>query len=378
MPGEPCSCNPELKTVILDRIANKGKITFAEFMDLALYFPGLGYYTSPDRKIGKEGDYYTSSCVHPLFGAILAKQIREFWDILGRTDGFAIVEFGAGTGYLARDVLSSLERSQPEFFDAASYTIVEASPSLVQTQQELLTNLPPGKAQWAAGIPEDIVGCVISNELVDAFPVHRVKQMGDGLLEIYVAAQGDRFVETLDAPSTPEIEAYLRRLEVQLGDGQEAEVNLAALRWLDTVAGALRRGFVLTIDYGYQSGDLYGPRFPRGTLLGYHCHQVSGNPYAAVGRQDLTAHVNFSALQRWGEDFGLVTTGFTNQMKFLLALGVVEELTALSQSDSVVALRGRLAAKTLFMPGGMGETFKVLIQHKGLASPFLTGLRSPW
>ncbi|MBI4320477.1 MAG: SAM-dependent methyltransferase [Chloroflexi bacterium] len=387
-----CGCNAELKRVVLDRIAEKGRITFAEYMDMALYYPELGYYTSPERKIGKEGDFYTSPCVHPIFGAMIAEQLHEMWEVMARPDGFTIAEFGAGTGFLAFDIMSTIRPFWPELFEAVRYVIVEASRHLVARQQEQMAALalPSGKVEWAQGIPRGMVGCVMSNELVDALPVHRVRHCasresrvgsrpgGEGLREIYVAADGDRLVEVLDEPATPEIVAYLDRLGVRLAEEQEAEVGLAALSWLREVAEALRRGFVLTIDYGYEAEELYGPRFPKGTLVGYRHHQVVTNAYEAIGRQDLTAHVNFSVLMRWGEELGLDTTGFTNQMRFLLALGIAEKAAAGRDAGSTEAIRRRLAARQLFMPGGMGEVFKVLIQHKGLERPQLRGLSAPW
>lgn len=366
-------------------IEEQGPITFARFMDLALYHPAEGYYTAPGRDIGPEGDFYTSANVHPLFGTMLAVQLYEMWELLGRPRPFTIVEYGAGTGLLAGDILSTLRDRRPLFLEATRYVIIEISTHLTEVQKESLTalDLPDKKVKWMKSLAEpgpSLLGCVLSNEVIDAFPVHRVKQIDSRLREIYVALSGDRFVELDGEFSRPELADYFAQAGIQLAEGQEAEVNLAALAWLEEVATALRRGFVLTIDYGYEARKLYGPRFPQGTLMGYRRHRTTVNPYQAIGRQDLTAHVDFSALRRKGREVGLETTGFTTQMKFLLALGILEEADRWQgeKGEEEDVLRAKLALKRLIMPGGMGEIFKVLIQHKNVENPCLKGLQEPW
>ncbi len=382
-----CLCNQVLKEHIRRVVEEQGPITFAHFMDLALYHPAEGYYTAPGRDIGPAGDFYTSANVHPLFGTMLAAQLYEMWELLGRPRPFTIVEYGAGTGLLAGDILSALRDRWPLFLEAACYVIIEISANLVGIQKENLAarGLPGGKVKWLKSLADfgpgsSFLGCVLSNEVVDAFPVHRVKQVEGRLREIYVALAGHRFVELDGELSRPELADYFAQAGVQLAEGQEAEVNLAALAWLEEVATALRRGFVLTIDYGYEARELYGPRFPQGTLLGYRQHRPTVNPYQAIGRQDLTAHVDFSALRRKGQEVGLETIGFTTQMKFLLALGILEEADRWQgeQREDEDVLRAKLALKRLIMPGGMGEIFKVLIQHKNVANPYLKGLQEPW
>ncbi len=358
-----------------EEIRAHGPITFARFMELALYCPGLGYYTSPRTRIGKEGDFYTSPHVHPLFGTLIAVQLREMWARLGEPAPFTVVEFGAGTGLMAGDVLRTVGERWPRFHRALRYVIIEASPApagaLAGEEAARFQRLDQVIAQRGP-----LTGCVLSNEVVDALPVHRVRREGEHLREIFVTLEDGGFAEVSGAPSTPALADYLAWLGVALADGQEAEVNLAALRWVEEVAGALERGFVLTVDYGYEARELYdSQRFPRGTLMAYHRHRATTDLYRAIGQQDLTAHVNFTALMRRGREVGLATTGFTNQMKFLIALGILEEAEQQAQSEPQRAIHHRLAAKRLIVPQGMGETFKVLIQHKGVDDPQLRGLR---
>ncbi|MBI4759134.1 MAG: SAM-dependent methyltransferase [Chloroflexi bacterium] len=381
---ENCLCRPALKELVRRRIRERGRITFAEYMALALYAPGLGYYTAPGRRIGKEGDYFTSPNVSPLFGAALARQLTQMWELLGRPVGFAVVECGAGTGLLAGDILKTLREALPELFAGLRYLIVEVSRPLAAVQRRRLgtLSLPRSKVQWFFDMahlirePLPLVGCVLSNEFVDALPVHRVRMVRGHLREIYVTLKDGRFVEVEGPVSASGLVEYFPALGVELVQGQEAEVNLAALRWLEQVGETLDRGFVVTIDYGYEAPELYDPRHLGGTLVGYRGHRLCTNPYEAVGRQDLTAHVDFTALVKHGEKAGLATTGITSQMMFLLSLGVLSEIDELP--DGLEARRERLAARHLIMPGGMGEVFRVLIQHKGVANPQLQGLASPW
>jgi len=341
-------------------------ITFAEFMRQAVQT----YYTAPGREPGRAGDFYTSVHVHPLFGAMLAAQLREMWELLDRPAPFTVVECGAGAGLLARDILAEAAR-WPDLHAALHYVPVDMQS-------------PPHKVGLARGfhtlaevVPRPVVGCVLSNEFVDALPVHRVRRVGGHLREVLVELDGDHFVEVLGEPSTPDLAAYLAWSDITLAEGQEIEVNLAALCWLEEVAALLARGFVLTIDYGYQATDLRAGRFPHGSLLAYRQHVAHTDLYQAVGEQDLTAHVNWTALMRRGEELGLRLVGLTSQARFLLALGILERAAAWSDDESQAA-RARRAAWQLVAPGGLGETFQVLIQCTGLETPRLRGLADPY
>jgi SAM-dependent MidA family methyltransferase len=367
--------DPQVLALIRDEIARRGPLTFARFMELALYAPGAGYYMRDAERIGARGDYYTSSNLHPLFGELIAKQLMQMARILGGAP-VTIIEQGAGRGALAFDIIQALVRA--DHLPPWTYVIVEQSPAMVACQQRLLAPvLSSARVAWAAGLPaEPADGCVVSNELVDAFPVHRVVQRDGALKEVFVDATAEGLVERLDAPSTPDLAAYLQRLGVTLIEGQQAEVNLAAVEWMRAVGRALRRGFVLTIDYGYPANDLYDPLRRRGTLLAYYQHRANEAFYQRVGRQDLTAHVDFTTLAWAGRDAGLEVEGFVDQTRFLLGLGAHESAERLIANAPDDAERERIVAgiRGLLDPQDMGRLFKVLVQRKGVAPSPLVGL----
>ena len=372
----------KLAQLILDRIRSRGEITFASFMEAALYEPGLGYYTSAGRKVGAEGDFYTSMNVHGAFGRMIAQEICRFWELLDSPAPFTLAEAGAGGGQLALDILDAICELNERLYGALVYRLIEKEPSLKQAQSARLARHAERLA-WSS--PEELAagelrftGCLISNELFDAMPVHIVEMTEQGLQELWVGADADGFCERLLAPSTPELAAYLARYQVRLLTGQRAEINLAAPDWIAAAAKALERGFVLTIDYGYLSEELYTPQRRNGTLLCYHRHSTNENPYLLVGEQDITTHINFSQLMEAGTDVGLATVWFGEQYRFLLGVGLVDELVrleALATTDQE-RLKHRLALKKLMLPeGGMGDTFKVLIQAKGVENPQLLCMR---
>ena len=255
-----------LRQILLDRIQKHGPMTFARFMEACLYEPGLGYYTSPGRKVGAEGDFYTSSNVHALFGRLLARELCRMWQEMGRPHTFQIVEMGAANGRLACDIMDGVRSLEPEFYRTVTYRLIEKEPSLREAQQTLLKDHASHLA-WST--PEELAegsvtftGCLVSNELVDAMPVHLVEMTAAGLQEVFVTADGEEFREILAPPSTPALASYLERIGATLGPGQRAEIRLAALDWLTGVAGALQHGFILTIDYGYLAPELYHKSHP--------------------------------------------------------------------------------------------------------------------
>jgi SAM-dependent MidA family methyltransferase len=367
-----------LQTIIHDRIRTEGRITFADYMAACLYEPGMGYYTSPGRKVGAEGDFYTSSNVHALFGRLMAREIVRMDELLGSPQRFDLVEAGAGNGRLARDILDYLSAESPALYERTACRLLETEPTLQQIQEEMLGH-HASRTSWSS--PEELssgrfslTGCLYSNELIDSFPVHLVEMTPQGLQEVYVTLGEDDLREELGEPSTPELAAYLKRVNITLVEGKRAEINLAAPRWLASVASSLQRGFVLTVDYGYEAMDLFSPARLGGTLLCYHRHQVEESPYLRPGEQDITSHVDFTTLMKYGEEVGVTTVWFGEQYRFLMAVGFMEEMLRLESSDvpPEEKLKARLLMKKLILPeGGMGDTFRVLVQAKGVEKPRL-------
>ena len=351
-------------------IVKNGPITFAEYMEACLYHPEHGYYSSAKRT--RFADYYTSVDVHPIFGRLLSRQLDQMWRILDRPAEFVIVESGAGIGRLAKHILDFAANQLPDFYAALRYVAVDRSAARRAVQATALaTHFAAGRAESSAELSKNIsAGCILSNELFDAMPVHRVVQQGGELREVYVSVKEGRFVENVDVLSTPRIAEYFARQEIKIQEGQHAEVNLAACDWISDAAHRLNRGYFLTIDYGYSARELYNPHRMNGTLLAYRDRKVSEDYYSAPGEQDLTAHVNFTALELWGKDAGLEPLGLVPQSRFLLSLGRENQFADLydagqSETDRV---RAQLQLSSLIHPEGMGETFQVFIQQKGISS----------
>jgi SAM-dependent MidA family methyltransferase len=390
------SSNRALCQLIAQQIAEAPhqRITFAEYMEIVLYHPQQGYYATNVVNIGAEGDFFTSPHLGADFGELLAEQFVQMWHILGNPTPFTLVEMGAGQGILAGDILRYLHRYHTDFFAALEYIIVEKSPGLVAEQQQRLQNFT--KIQSASGqvrlrwstleaiAPNSLTGCYFSNELVDALPVHQVVLRDGKLQEVYVqtfadAAGSISFAEVVGELSSPQLAEYFDWIGIDLftdiyPEGYRTEVNLAALDWLGTVAEQLQRGYVLTIDYGYPATRYYSPARREGTLQCYYCHTHHSDPYIHIGQQDLTAHVDFTALERWGDRHRLQKVGFTQQGLFLMALGLGDRLAALSTRDGSAGgqaiqdlLQRREVLHTLINPMGLGN-FGVLVQSKGLTS----------
>lgn len=378
----------ELKNILCNKIFSSGKITFAEFMETVLYHDPYGYYASEKTRIGKQGDFYTSSSVHPIFGELLCKQIEEMRHITGDKE-FAIVEMGAGDGSLLCDILRCAKRDFPDLYGSAKYIIIEESRRMRERQRQRLIEegLLNERVHWTDYtdplFDKGVVGCFLSNELVDAFPVHVVEMRGGDLQEVFVDYQDDAFTEVLGPPSSQAICKYFERLGILLEEGQRGELNLRAIEWMRWVAKSLQKGFVITIDYGYPAEELYAPDRKSGTLLCYHRHRVVENPFINIGEQDMTTHVDFTTLTKTGEEAGLLTAGFTDQMHFLFGLGIIEKIGAIGSDvgepgpeREAEALQERLKIKNLIMPERMGNIFKALIQYKGISGrPQLSGLR---
>jgi SAM-dependent MidA family methyltransferase len=367
--------NP-LAAILAERIYNGGPIPFADFMRECLYHPTHGYYSRTNTR--PFGDYYTSVDVHPIFGRLLARQLAEMWVLLGSPQPFLIVEAGAGVGRLAGHVLDFAARALPAFYAALEYIAVEHSAARrAEHPARLASHIAAGRVSATAEIPASIpTGCIFSNELLDAFPTHRVVMERGALLESCVGLEGGRFTEVLGEPSTPLLAQYFSEQGITLQERQQAEVCLEACGWIESAGRALGRGFVITIDYGHEAPALYGERHNRGTLLAYRDHRVTENILEAPGGQDLTSHVNFTALDLWGRRGGLARTGLVTQSQFLVALGRGNEFADLYEpgQTEIEKLRARLLLKNLIHPEGLGEKFQVLIQHKGIEHAQLTGL----
>ena len=361
------------------------RINFAQYMDLALYHPQYGYYASGKAMIGSQGDFFTSSSLGEDFAQLLAQQFVEIWEILGNPDPFMLVEMGAGTGLVAADVLRYLQQF-PKLLKSLEYIIIEKSSGLIAKQQELLQSFCEQVnikwKTWAEITDAAITGCCFSNELVDAFPVHQVVVEAGKLREIYVT---EDITEIRDNISTDRLVHYFDLIDItpsSFPDGYRTEVNLAALDWLETVSQKLKRGYLLTIDYGYTAQRYYSPQRSQGTLQCYYQHHRHNNPYINIGNQDLTAHVNFTALERQGERCGLHKLGFTQQGMFLMALGLGDRLSDLAsgQYSFQEVLQRRDALHQLIDPAGLGG-FGVLVQSKGLSElqqgHVLRGLKIP-
>lgn len=359
----------ELTEIIRQRIKKEGPVSFHDFMEMALYHPELGYYMVPQDKIGKNGDFYTSSSLGPVFGAMIGKQLEEMWHLTGETE-FTVVEYGAGTGVLCHDILDYL-KGNSRFYDYLHYAIIEKSPAMREKEKTHLQE----KVNWYDSIRHlpNVTGCILSNELIDNFPVHQVI-MEDELMEVFVDDK-DGFIELL-RPAPQAIKDYLIDLNIILPKGFRTEINLEATQWIATIAASLKQGYVMTIDYGYVTESLYKPGRSRGTLLCYHQHQINDQPYQRVGKQDITAHVNFSALCHWGTRNGLTCCGLSSQAQFLLALGFKEYLrktTVPTAHIAQLAMQEVMLTHTLLVD--MGNKFKVLIQQKGLPVTELSGLK---
>jgi SAM-dependent MidA family methyltransferase len=352
-----------LSKIIIEKIQGEGPISFRDFMEMALYYPKEGYYTSAEERIGKNGDYYTSPVLTPLFGTLLAKQLEQMWVLLGQKD-FTVLEYGAGDGHLCKDILSSLQGNQ-KLYQKLHYLIIEKN-SAKQMEHE--------KLRWHESVQdvEPFSGCILSNELIDNFPVHQVV-MQDELMEVYVDYHDD-FIETY-LPASDSVKRYFEELQIVLPKGFRTEVNLDATKWVREIAGILREGFALTIDYGSSSKGLYCDSRSSGTLVGYYKHSTNFSPYINIGKQDITSHVNFTALHHWGTKIGLVLNGYTDQASFLISLGLTSLLNKIeSRAEKVLTVQQKIVLFHTFLMG-MGKKLKVLIQHKGIEKAELSGLQ---
>lgn len=362
--------------LIRDEIAaNGGAIPFAKYMQLALYAPGLGYYSAGLQKFGTKGDFVTAPEISALFSRCLARQCCQVLQTLG---GGSILEFGAGSGVMAADLLLELERQQklPQ-----NYMILEVSGELRVRQQETLkTRIPHlfSRVQWLDRLPErPFSGVILANEVLDAMPVHRFCVDDNGIQEFYVTSNNEEFNWQLGPPSDDRLREMVDQLSIQqIPDTYDSEINLLLPGWMKSVSECLERGLVLLIDYGFPRHEYYHPDRSMGTLMCHYQHRSHMDPLILPGLQDITAHVDFTAVAEAAVDCGLQVAGFTNQAGFLLGCGLVELAQGEVVEDALTQIKTSQEIQKLTSPAEMGELFKVIALTRDLGKIGLMGFSS--
>ena len=371
-----------LRDQIESEIRERGPIPFSRYMEICLYDPAEGYYSRNANQFGKAGDFYTSSAVHAVFGRLLARQFEEMWRLLDGPPQLEILELGPGRGLFARDVLDWSRKKFPEFFAALRYTLQESSPALQTKLRETLgEHIGIGKAKIlhvetrpaASSGPaiyrtssRETSLIVFANEFFDALPVEILSAQG----KLHIALDKDHLTELWLPPTNDELDfldRYSVHPETTGNDNERVEVPLAAQRWLAQTANAIQRGFLLVVDYGYERSEQLAGRH-RGTLMAYRQHSASANAYQAPGEQDLTAHVNFTALTAAAEQSGMRAERLITQSQFLLGIGEKTQFADAFEDYRVPQERAKVALqlKHLVTPAGMGETFHVLVASRGI------------
>jgi SAM-dependent MidA family methyltransferase len=382
---------------IRDLIQKHGRITFAQFMQACLYSPRGGFYSSRGARISTH--FGTSPTSHPVFGALIARQLEQMWHLLGAPPAFHVIEVGSGDGALAQSIVQACRRMAPRLAQVLYYVAADYQPHWLPSPDHLCAwdhvvedGMSPSRQDALLGVQRvkteglrafrHVVGCILCNELIDNFPIHRFAIQGGRVKEVFVTSAGGNLTEVLDEPSSPRIEERLTSLGLfpatawaeesqfngppSLPEGYRGEVNLAMEDWTGQLSSTLDRGFILTIDYGQLATDLYSLQNNQGTLVCYHRHVISSDPYQHIGQQDITCQVDFTSLMRLGDQHGLATVGYTLQSQFLTNLGFSSFLDTL-QTQGLSAARtalSRMAMMTLVDPDEYGN-FKVLAQAKG-------------
>jgi SAM-dependent MidA family methyltransferase len=381
------SGDPALIEFIRAEIRTRGPVSFAWFMEQALYHPRHGYYSSGRASLGRKGDYFTNVSVGPLFGQLLAAQFLEMWQTLGKIDNFTIVEQGAHDGAFARDVLAAIGTGSPEFFSALRYRIIEPFRVWQDRQQKTLEafrdktewrrelsstrevsphlnplSAPPGRdpgedAQRQVRVKDlKFAGVHFSNELLDAMPVHLLVSTDGGWREKFVAVEGDKFVFVEQPIIDLALKARISHLPAPPA-GYETEINTAVLDWIDHLSSTLTRGYALAIDYGFPRQEFYAPDRTRGTLQMREKHRHLASPFQDIGNADISAHVNWTDVAERAEAKGLRVGGFTDQHHFIT--GIISEHPKLIEEE-----KARRALQTLLHPEMLGRAFQVLALNK--------------
>lgn len=340
-----------------------GAIDFADYMQLALYSPGLGYYSAGQQKFGEAGDFVTAPELSPLFSQCLADQCAEVMSQLPNPD---LLEVGAGSGILAADLLKTLDKLNCL---PSRYFIIELSADLRQRQQQTLrTHVPSlmNRVQWLQAMPEKpFCGIVVANELLDAMPVSRFRVSTTGVKQLQVGWQ-NRFVVTETDASDLIVD---RIAPLALSDSYTSEINMQAEAWIKSIADILGQGLVLIIDYGYPQHEYYSPERVNGTLMCHYRHRAHDDPFINIGLQDITSHINFTALAEAAYDASLSVLGYTSQAAFLLATGISEKTAATDPDDVSSHIKLTNQIKRLTQPSAMGELFKVMAFGKNIDQP---------
>jgi SAM-dependent MidA family methyltransferase len=366
-----------LREKIKREIRERGPIPFSRYMEMCLYDPELGYYSRHAEKFGKAGDFYTSSDVHAVFGRLLARQFEEMWRALDSADVLELRELGPGRGLFAQDVLDWSEKKFPEFFRALRYTLVESSSALRERLRSTLSrHIASGKAEvleaglQARGEGVGLPTIVFANEFFDALPVEVISDKG----ALRVGVHESRFVETW-APASGEELAFLDHFGIHPEKSGRTEVGLAAVRQMSQIAASIERGFLIAIDYGYTREEQLAGRH-LDTVMTYREHTASPNPYEAPGEQDITAHVNFSALASAAERGGMRPHKLLTQSQFLMGIGEGNQFADAFDECRLPQERAKVALqlKHLVTPAGMGGTFHVLVASKGVEAARVEGL----
>jgi SAM-dependent MidA family methyltransferase len=357
--------NSKLQQIIREEIAAcGGLISFARFMELALYAPGLGYYTAGKHKFGAAGDFITAPEMGSLFARCLARPCRS---ILAQLGGGDILEAGAGSGALAADLLLELETlgRLPE-----SYLILEISNELRDRQAETFRRKVPHLLEhihWLNALPIDFRGVVLANELLDAMPVKRFRIAEDGVQQLHVAWEDDRFVWR-EKPADEKIRARIEPLA--LSPGYTSEINFMAEAWVHSVADILEQGAMLLVDYGFPRAEFYHPQRTDGTLMCHYRHRAHDDPLTLIGLQDITAHVDFTTIAKAGTGTGLSLLGYTSQAAFLIGCGLEQLMSYSDPEDTRAHLELTQQVKKLTSPNEMGELYKVIALGRGIREPF--------
>jgi SAM-dependent MidA family methyltransferase len=360
--------NQTLAERLSDRIRREGPITFRDWMAMVLYDERQGYYSRKDlARWGRSGDYRTSPETSVLFAATFARYFAQLFTELGSPGIFTIVEMGGGSGQFAAHVLDNLERRFSAVFDRLNYVFDEISNDARGRAAEQVARFHKRvRFEYLSEIGPIDAGIVFSNELIDAFPVHRIGLREGKLFEFYVGLSDNGSFKWVDGPiSSPRLPGYLKRFRLQLRDGQVIEINLALEDWYHQVAKKLRRGYVVTVDYGYEAEELHGPARDHGTLRAYRRHRLTEDILNSPGVQDITSTVDWTVMREIGMELGFELVTIERQDRFLLNRGLLEELElrVAEVESEAERMRLRTSVREMILPGGLAGSFQVLVQR---------------